>query len=170
MKYVIILLTMFLTNVYAKAETCDTRTGEEQVLEQAEIKTDVPNHLKGAKIIVRLADGRESEVPAEKFKVVPRLQQYLVTKVSKSTVRSCITAADKERNRVSALVGFGPTGHLDRSSGNGTTATVEADRGFVGGVMYQRLLTDRLSIGIQGQGHDASRKDKTGLGVIGYDF
>jgi len=45
-----------------------------------------------------------------------------------------------------------------------------SDRGFVGGVMYQRPLTDRWSIGIQGQGHDSSRKNKTGLGVIGYDF
>lgn len=170
MKYAILFLTMFLTNAIAKAESCTEQTSAAQVLEQTEIKTDVPKHLIGATITVTLANGKSSTVPAEKFKVVPRLQQYLVTKVSKSTVRSCVTAADKERNRVSALVGFGPTGHLDRSSDNNTTATVEADRGFVGGVMYQRLLTDRLSIGIQGQGHDASRKDKTGLGVIGYDF
>lgn len=163
MKYAIILLTMFLTNVVAKADTnCTEQTSASQVEEQAVISTDVPNHLKGAKIIVRLADGRESEVPAEKFKVVPRLQQYLVTKVSKNTVKSC-TNLDHNRNRVSLLGGEGPTGHLDRD-GNVAKTTVESERGIVGGAQYQRLLTDKLSVGIQGQ------TNKSGMVLIGVDF
>lgn len=168
MKYAIILLTMFLTNAVAKAESCTEQTSADQVLEQAEIKTDVPKHLKGATIIVRLADGRESVVPAEKFKVVPRLQQYLVTKVSKSTVRSCVNY-EQRRNRLSVVAGHGPTGHLDRSS-DGTTARVESDHGAIGGAMYQRLLTERISLGVQVQGTDFSRDNKTGMGTLGYEF
>lgn len=168
MKYAIIFLTMFLTNAIAKAESCTEQSSAAQVEETTEIKTDVPKHLEGAKIIVRLADGRESVVPAEKFKVVPRLQQYLVTKVSKNTVRSCVSY-EQRRNRVSALAGYGPTGNLDRG-GDVNKATVESDHGAIGGAMYQRLLTERLSIGVQVQGTDLSRDNKTGLGTLGYEF
>lgn len=168
MKYAFILLTIFLTSMFAKAETCSTEESSTQVEEQQLITTDVPSHLKGATIIVRLANGKESKVPAEKFKVVPRKQQYLVTKVSNSTVRSCVNVSPY-RHRVSALAGYGATGHLDRNV-DGNNTTVEADRGFIGGVMYQYKFTDRWSLGLQGQGNDTSRKNKTGLGVLGYDF
>ncbi len=167
MKYAIILLTMFLTNVYAKADTCSTETSAEQVEEQAEIKTDVPKHLIGAKIIVRLADGGESEVPAEKFKVVPRLQQYLVTKVSKNTVKSC-TKLDDKRHRVSLMAGEAPTGHLDRD-GNTAKTTIESERGIVGGAQYQyrtgvRVLNLPVSVGGQLQ------TNESGAVLLGVDF
>ena len=168
MKYAIIFLTMFLTNVVAKAESCTEHTSASQVLEQTEIKTDVPKHLIGATITVTLANGKSSTVPAEKFKVVPRLQQYLVTKVSQSTVKSC-TNVSPNKNRVTGLLGYGATGHLDRSA-DASSETVESSRGAMGGVMYQRLLDDHWSLGIQGQGTDFSRNNKTGLIGVGYDF
>lgn len=168
MKYALIFLTMFLTNAIAKAENCTEETSAAQVEETTEIKTDVPNHLKGAKIVVRLADGRESVVPAEKFKVVPRLQQYLVTKVSKNTVRSC-TVVDSKKHRLSGLIGHGPTGHLDRSS-DASKAVVESDNGVMGGIQYQYRFTDRVSGAVQVQGTDFSRDNKTGLIGVGYDF
>lgn len=152
---------LFTTSVFADTN-CKVESTASKVEETTEIKTDVPNHLKGAQIIVRLADGRESVVPAEKFKVVPRLQQYLVTKVSSSTVKSC-TNLDHNRNRISLLGGEAPTGHLDRD-GNADKTTVESERGLVGGAQYQRLLTDKLSVGIQGQ------TNKSGMVLIGVDF
>jgi len=168
MKYAILFLTMFLTNAIAKAESCTEQTSASQVLEQTEIKTDVPKHLVGATITVTLANGKSSTVPAEKFKVVPRLQQYLVTKVSQSTVKSCVNVSPN-KNRVSALAGYGATGHLDRSA-DASTTTVESSRGVVGAAMYQRLLDDHWSLGVQVQGNDLSRSNKTGLLGVGYDF
>lgn len=156
------LLILFTTQAFA--ENCTESTSAAKVDEQMEIKTDVPKHLKGAMIIVRLADGRESQVPAEKFKVVPRKQQYLVTKTSTETVRSC-TNLDHNRNRVSLMGGEGPTGHLDRDSSSAPgKVSVESERGAVGGAQYQRLLNDRWSLGIQGQ------TNKTGMVMIGLDF
>lgn len=168
MKYAIILVVMFFTNAMAKAETCTLDSGEEQAIEKTEIKTDVPKHLIGATITVTLANGKSSTVPAEKFKVVPRLQQYLVTKVSQSTVKSCVNVSPN-KNRVSALAGYGATGHLDRSA-DSSSETIESSRGVVGGAQYQRLLNDHWSLGVQVQGNDLSRNNKTGLGSIGYDF
>lgn len=137
MKY-LILLSLLCLNV--KAEDCTEKSSVDQVEEQKEIKTDVPKHLKGAKIIVRMADGRESVVPAEKFKVVPRKQQYLVTKVKKSTVVSC-TSLVAAKNRISVMAGEAPTGHLDRDDTlSPSKVEVSSERGLVGGVQYQRDL------------------------------
>lgn len=159
---ILVLLTVFASGAFA--ENCTESTTAAKVDEQLEIKTDVPRHLEGATIIVRLANGKESQVPAEKFKVVPRKQQFLVTKTSTSTVRSC-TNLDHNRNRISLLGGKGPTGHLDRDTSSAPgKVSVEAERDVIGGAQYQRLLTDRLSVGVQGQ------TNKTGMVMIGLDF
>ena len=169
MKYAFILLTIFLTSMVAKAaESCSTEQTLDKVEEQKLISTDVPKHLKGATICVRLANAKESCVPAEKFKVVPRKQQYLVTKTSSSTVKSCSNTVDPRRNRLSLLGGEGPTGHLNRNGDNAPNyATVESDRGAIGGLQYQYLtpfLNNRLFIGGQVQ------SNKTGLLGAGIEF
>lgn len=169
MKYAIILLTMFLTNVYAKADTCSTETTANQVEEQTEIKTDVPKHLVGATVCVRLADGKESCVPAEKFKVVPRKQQFIVTKVSNSTVKTC-SVEDSKRHRVSVMGGKGPTGHLDRDNSQAPNkVSVESEYDVIGGAQYQyrtgvKVLSLPVSVGGQLQ------TNKSGMVLIGVDF
>lgn len=142
-------------------EDCSTTSVEEQVLEKQVIDTAVPSHLKGAKIIVRLADGRESEVSAEAFKVVPRKQQFLVTKVAKNSTTMC--SADQKRNRIAVLAGRGPKEGLNRTS-SANRVDVESRVGTVGGLQYQRLITDKFSIGVQVQSNE------TGLLSIGLDF
>ena len=124
--------------------------------------TDVPSHLKGATIIVRLADGRESSVPAEKFKVVPRKQQFIVTRTEKQKLISCVNNTPN-KNRASLVGGYGSRNGLTVSS-NGSVVEVENKVGLVGGLQYQRLITDKLSIGVQGQ------TNKTGSVLIGLDF
>jgi len=160
MKY-ISLITMLLSMSVFSEENCSTQDSENKVEEQKIINTDVPSHLKGAKIIVRLADGRESEVPAEAFKVVPRKQQYLVTKVSKSSVTMC--SAELNKNRISILGGRGPKEGLDRTI-NPNKAEIESRVGTVGGLQYQRMLNKKWSVGVQGQ------TNKSGLVSIGLDF
>jgi hypothetical protein len=126
------------------------------------ISTDTPNHLKGAVIIVRQKDGRESVVPAERFKVVPRKQQFIVTTLETNSTISC-TTNEPRKNRVSLLGGHGAQEGLT-STKTGTTVTVESNVGLVGGAQYQRMLSDRVSVGVQGQ------TNKTGSLLIGLDF
>jgi len=159
MKYLLIV-SMFMNVVFA--EECTTTSSADEIKEQLEIKTDVPKHLEGAKIIVRLADGRESEVPAEKFKVVPRKQQFITTRVQSSTIMACNKL---DKNRVSALIGRGAKNGLGRSSTNNGVTEVESNVGAVGGVQYQRVITkDGLSVGAQVQ------TNRTGSLMLGIDF
>src|SRR5690606_27362097 len=95
-----VLVVGFLFSNQVMAESCTSSSSEEVVTATTEISTDVPSHLRGATIIVRTKDGRESSVPAERFKVVPRIQQFLVAKTQKNTETVCKNA---EKNRVSAL-------------------------------------------------------------------
>ena len=161
MKALIIIMMLCSPMFVVAAENCSTQSGEEQVLEQMEIKTDVPKFLEGASICVKLADGKESCVPAEKFKVVARKQQFIVTKTSQKDVTTC--SAEKERNRISLLGGSGPKKGLDVTR-SATQVTIESQSGFVGGLQYQRLITDKVFIGGQIQSNDSA------LVNIGLDF
>jgi hypothetical protein len=91
MKKYIILFALFLPIVsIAGEERCEDFSSGEQIEEQLNISTDVPNFLKGATIIVRLANGKESVLSADKFKVVPRKQQFIVTKTKISNTKLCV--------------------------------------------------------------------------------
>jgi len=161
MKKLITILILCSPMLVFAAENCSTTSEAATIDETREITTDVPNHLKGATIFIILADGTHSSVPAEKFKVVPRKQQFVVTKTSQKDVTMC--SAEQNKNRVSLLAGTGPKEGLERSQ-TGTTVTVESRTGNVGGLQYQRLLYKRLSVGAQIQ------SNKSGLVSVGVDF
>ena len=158
----ILLLLLVLFTPYAYAEDCTSKTSVDEVISYYDINTNVPNHLKGATITIRRADGKESTVPAEKFKVVPRVQQYIIKTAAHLTKVSCSTN-NPEKNRISILAGRGTTGELETST-SGSTVEVSSKIGAVGGLQYQRMISKRISLGIQGQ------TNKTGLGMIGLDF
>lgn len=158
----ILFILLFAVTANAAEPVCSEQQTEAVATESMEIKTDVPSHLKGATITVRLADGRETTVPAERFKVVPRKQQFIVTKTEKSKMVSC-TSNDPAKNRIALLGGHGAQAGLN-SSVSGTTTEVESNVGLVGGLQYQRLITDTISLGVQGQ------TNKTGSVMIGLDF
>lgn len=161
----IIMLT-FVSTTFAE-EACVEQVGQEQTTGQEVINTDVPNFLKGAMITVTLADGKTSTVSAEKFKVVPRKQQFITTRTEKTKVISCTTPSNY-KNRVSVLGGHGAKGGLDTNSSNyPNEVDVSSKTGFVAGLQYQRALpfiSDRLNIGVQGQ------TNKTFSGMLGLDF
>lgn len=160
MKYLITILLLTSFPVFAE-ENCSTTLSSEEVKDRLEIKTDVPSHLKGATIIVRRADGKETSVPAELFKVVPRKQQFITTKTS--TQETTICRNELNRNRISVLGGRGPKEGLDRDN-SGNKVSVESRVGAVAGIQYQRLLTEKVSIGAQVQSNNS------GLLNIGLDF
>jgi hypothetical protein len=159
MKY-IILAALFSVSAFASKDCSVTRSNHE-VLEEKVITTDVPSHLKGAKIIVKLADGKESEVPAELFKVVPRKKQVIVTKVQNDTVMTC--NGEGYKNRISLLAGHGTRSGMRKSVGT-DVAEFETKTGLVGGAQYQRVIKGRLSVGGQVQ------TNKTGSLMLGLDF
>lgn len=157
-KLIIIAFIFLLFTLTAKAADCRTTSGE--ALETKVISTNVPAHLKGAKIIIVLANGQQSEAPAELFKVVPRKQQYLLTKVSHTI--SC-SSESHEKNRVSLLGGFGPQGGLKKTQSS-SRVDIETESGLVGGLQYQRKISKDFSVGVQGQ------SNKSGLISVGVDF
>lgn len=132
----------------------------QQVSEQAsipvtmELTSNVPNFLKGATITVRLKDGTQSTVPAEKFKVVPRKQQFVASVIAVDTkalcTRTVTNTVQKEstKNRLTMLAGEGPSGQLVKGVSGGILS-VEEERVPVGGVQYQRLLNEDFSVGGQ---------------------
>jgi hypothetical protein len=156
MKYFILLMLVSSSSM----ADCTSETKAWETQEQYVISTDVPSHLKGATITVKRADGKETTVPAEQFKVVPRKQQFLVKAVLKI---HGITCRENKSNRVSLLGGYGSRNGLSSSS-DGTTTTVETSTGLVGGAQYQRMLDDRWSLGVQGQ------TNNTGSLLFGLDF
>ena len=159
----LLLLALLIPSVgFASDPVCSEQVGQQEVTGQLEIKTDVPSHLKGATITVRLADGKETTVPAEQFKVVPRKQQFVTTKTEVITMKTC-TTNDPRKNRVSLLGGQGTKSGLT-TSGSASVVEVESRTGLVGGAQYQRMLGERLSIGGQLQ------SNKTGSVLLGLDF
>lgn len=164
---VLIVLTMFAASI-VMAEDCSTAEEVASSEERMEIKTDVPGHLKGAKVCIFYETGPNLGyhcVPAEKFKVVPRQQQFIVTKVQKTDKITCSVKVkdDKEKNRVSLMGGQGPKYGLQRSVEPGKV-TVESNSGLIGGAQYQRLLTDKVSVGAQVQSNESV------LVNVGLDF
>jgi len=161
MKKFILMFTLCSPMLVFASEKCTTDSTREIVQEQLEIKTDVPSHLKGATIIVRLADGKESVVPAELFKVVPRKQQFLVSKTKVVSKLTC--SPELNKNRLTILAGNGPENELGVSK-TSSSVTVESQMGAIGGLQYQRMILDGLSLGVQAQTNDSV------LLNIGLDF
>lgn len=162
MFYGFILLIVFGCHA-TKAEDCTDTQQKNEVQEEQVITTDVPNHLKDAVIIVRTKDGRESTVSANQFKVVPRKQQRLVTKVKEYTERIC-KVSGKEKN---LLMFGGRRDHKDLDTQvNGKTATVESEKGLVLDASYlrQNIFDSKLGVGAGVDSNGTLR------GIIGVEF
>jgi hypothetical protein len=156
----ILMMMLFASQAYAD---CTTQVGQNETTKTTVITTDVPSHLKGATIIVRLANGKETTAPAELFKVVPRKRQEIVLEKTQTVNTVCENEAAQRRNRISVLGGRGPVGGLDISR-SGDTVSVQNKVGAIGGLQYQYKLTDRFNVGVQAQ------TSKTALISGGVDF
>lgn len=171
MKSLIFISIMLLSGkVFADENSCVTTTVE-TVEGTKEIDTKVPKNLEGATIYVKTKDGKMTEVPAEQFKVVPRKQQFIVNKVKQTDRINCPPGQMPvvRKNRISLLAGQGYNRGINASS-SGSAVEAESKVGIIGGVMYQRLLNARWSLGGQVIGSDLRMRDKQILGVLGYDF
>jgi hypothetical protein len=159
----IIALILFTYYRLAKAENCSDLQTQSIIKKARIITTDVPKHLEGAVIIVRNKDGRESQVSANNFKVVPRKQQFIVTETNKHTERLC-KVNGKQKNLL--LIG-GRRDHKDLDVRvNGNMATVSSEKGLVldAGYMLQNINDSTIGLGI---GIDTNGTLK---GLVGVEF
>ena len=169
-KFIMLALFLMLPEISIAVEQCENIVGPETYVDKMTISSDVPNFLKGAKITVKLADGKESTVPAKLFKVVPRKQYYFVNKtilhdrwVCKETVEVTKTVTEMKKNRISVMGGSGPTEGLSDSK-TSSMVEVESNVGAIGAAQYQRMLNDKVSAGVQLQ------TNKSWLLELGLDF
>lgn len=156
------LITTLLASAYGD-EACSQTSEHSSIEEQLEINTDVPKNLKGAYIAVLSPDGKRilGLMRANEFKVVPRKQQFIVTKIKSTETLSC--RSEEQKNRVFLLGGAGPKGNLTISS-DGSKVTVSTETGAIGGLGYQRKISTDVSIGAQVQTNESA------LISIGLDF
>lgn len=156
-----LFVLMFLSQI-SFAKDCEVTKSQSSIQDQFKIDTKVPKWLQGATITIKQADGKESTVSADKFKVVPRKQQFIVTKLKETEQLSC--SEDKYKNRVSVLGGVGPKGNLKVTQPSADKAVIETNGGATAGIQYQRKVTERFSIGGQIQ------TNESGSVLIGLDF
>lgn len=161
MKFIILTLLFGLTS-YAEEKDC-VETVDTKV-ESKDINTPVPQHLRGATILIKKADGTIQEVEAENFKVVPRKQQFIVSKKEKVVVNCDKKCDELKRNRLSLLVGRGAQRGLNNTQVSPTLVEVENNVGLLIGLQYQRLITDTVSLGVQAISNNSA------LGMVGIDF
>lgn len=151
MKKLLMLLTL-LSYGSAYAECC---------LKTCEQKPVVTCEKPKPKVITR-TKVVEKPVPVIVEKEVVRVveQRVPVRVVERVPVKVTRTVTKKEnkKNRISALVGSGPT----KLSIDGSEARLE--RGIVYGLQYQRMLDSNLSVGLQVQ------SNSTISGSLGFDF
>lgn len=172
MKYISLLVLMFCSISFADGKRCETKTLEQETTEQLEINTEVPAKL--IKKTYRICDENGANcanpLPSQNFKLVPREQQFIVTRTAQNWITDCVTEAEERIHRVSLLVGSSPKSNLaiDRSNAP-DRVSASTTNGTMGGVQYQLKLTDRLSFGVQGQSSNL-KEVEAGAGMLGWDF
>jgi hypothetical protein len=127
-----------------------------------------PEYLKGATVTVKLANGTTYEYKSEDMAVVPRKNLNINAAKVAGFDKLHKKVVDKElvknrKNRVYGLAGYGPTGDLKVST-NGSTYETKHRKGVVGGIGYQRKVTEKVNVGVQVQTNDTSSLS------LGFDF
>lgn len=159
-------LILILVSSIAIAKDCteSTTVSSQDVVHN--VNTSMPKYLKGATITVTLADGRTSQVPAEKFMVVPRKQQTVVGQ--DKVVSKQVSCKSDKKNLVIADLRKDVTGMDTETSivPGGVQAKTRSERELVPGINYFRrqVLDSDLGVGV---GVDSNGTVK---GMLGIEF
>lgn len=146
MKFIIAFALFFTIGAHASvAPVCETVTQD--------VNTPVPAQLKDAEIVTIDKDGKKSKVSANDFKVVPRKQQFKVTKQSQPCPPGETVVVEKVVEKDQALKNIISL-EVNRSlrgfdSYNDTPNQVTSEEKFSPalGVMYQRNVFKNLYLG-----------------------
>lgn len=161
MKNLLIAFSIYFAAIgLVRADECkETQVITQDVVHQ--VNKDIPKHLQGATITVRLANGKETTVPAEKFMVVPR-KQYTVAGKNKAVRLTC--NKDVKKNIV-MIEAERDVDDLEVRT-NGKSAQVDSLKSLTPGINYYRRQILDSDLGI-GAGVD---ENGTVKGMIGLDF
>lgn len=156
MKYLLVALLLAAGPVYAE-NSCKNSC---EITKQ-DVNTPVPIELKGAKIIVRSKDGKEHEVRAEDYKVVPRKQQFKIVKktmpcnpviIERTVTVETEVYAKQRKNVIIGGLSYGYTSLSSESSSSGTlnSAKVYSNKGPIAdiGYMRRRLFDSNFGAGL----------------------
>lgn len=160
-----LLLTFFITSSYAKE--CTTNIQENVEVVDVQSKDEAAKYLKDAKILVKLANGKEYRFDASQFKVVARTQVKKVTQVTKEKLVSCTEAQEENKN---LLIGglrrdIKDVNKTYSSTSSSQTLRLESEKGLIPEAGYMR----RKVIGNVGVGGTVD-SEGTGKLLIGLEF
>lgn len=169
MKYLLMLLMMMIIPVDAFGQESCKVTSQD-------VNTPVPLELKDAKIVVRTKDGKEREVSANDFKVVPRKQQFKIkeTVVKDKTVCAACVPIEVEvvrevpskENKNLLMLGVARD-YTDLSlEQSGNQVKVFSNKGLVFDLSYyrSRMFESNLGLGLGINTNGAPR------GFVGLEF
>ena len=168
MKNLLIILTVHLMAAgLANADDCSEKTITQTNPVKYEVNKNLPKYLQGATITVRLANGKETTVPAERFAVVPRSQQFVVGQAV-NTSKTLTCKAKSKRNNVIVDVRRDFVGVNKVASSTATTQTlkVTSDKAIIPAINYYRRQVLESDLGL-GVGVDSSGVLK---GMLGIEF
>lgn len=160
-----LLLTFFITSGYAKE--CTTNIQENVEVVDVQSKDEAAKYLKDAKILVKLANGKEYQFDASEFKVVARTQVKQITQVTKEKLVSCTEAQEENKN---LLIGglrrdIKDVNKTYSSTSSSQTLRLESEKGLIPEAGYMR----RKVIGNVGVGGTVD-SEGTGKLLIGLEF
>jgi hypothetical protein len=165
----LLIATLVYTGAISLAEAQECMETQSTVTQDVvyEVNKNMPAHLKGAVIIVRQADGRETSVPAERFMVVKRIQY---TKLGENKItNSKLTCKAKQKKNIVFVDAKKEHSGLNTTTQlipGGVSAKVQSDKALTPGLNYYRrqLLDSDLGAGV---GIDKNGQIK---GMIGLDW
>ena len=160
MKYIISLAILFVSAQATAQEVSRETAAAQQHIERVRPNGKVETFDGDEWIIVK--KGPKKAKP----KVAPApVETKVVEKEVVRTVEKTVTVTKIQKNRLSLVGGIGATGKVDYSfDSSAGSFRAKSDIGAVGGLLYQRKVSDKISIGVQGQ------TNKTGSLLLGLDF
>lgn len=145
----ILLVMMLMLNIcYAQSMSCgQTKTSTTLEKKELDVVTEVPNHLKGARIILVKADGSQETLKAEDFMVVKRKHKRPI--FEEKTVSSRLECQNNGVKNIVSLKAVNSYGSPDRTI-HGNSGTVSVSRSSTLGAQYQRNIGKNLYLGVEG--------------------
>lgn len=163
----LLIATLIYTGAISLAEAQECTTTNSEIVQDVvhNVNKDIPKHLRGATIIVRQADGRETSVPAEQFMVVKR-KQYTVAGQNRLVMSKLRCDKDQKKNILYVGAKRELTDLETKTNAVNKSAQVDSLKTLTPSLNYMRrkVLDSDLNLGI-----GIDKNSQVG-GTIGLDF
>jgi len=112
---------------------------------------EIPDYMRDGVITVTLKSGKVYTYSTNEWKVVRRGTSPKAKPVEEANPSDNVSrapAVETHKNRIRVMGGYGPTNRLEVSR-DASGAVVKTKLGAVGGIGYDRLVTDKIFLGGQ---------------------